>query len=144
MDRFALLTEFLERGIPFNKHLGIKAIILEKGHARLEIPFREEMIGDPMRPALHGGVLSTLADTAGGAAVFASVEDPRSRVSTIDLRIDYMRPAKLETLVGDAHIARIGNKVAVVDVRLFHPSQEGATLATGKGVYNISVAKKDS
>jgi uncharacterized protein (TIGR00369 family) len=114
------------------------------GFAALEIPFRPELVGDPLRPALHGGVLSALADAAGGAAVWTGLEDERARVSTIDLRIDYLRPAKLETVVAEAVVVRLGNRVGVADVRLFHPSAAGDTIATGKGVYNIMVKKEPS
>jgi uncharacterized protein (TIGR00369 family) len=141
--RPALLKQLMEEMIPFNRVLGLRVTLAEAGHARLEIPFREELIGDPQRPALHGGVLSALADTAGGAAVWTGTEDERARVSTIDLRMDYLRPGRLETIVADATIVRIGNRVGVADVRLYHPSNESETIATGKGVYNITVRKKD-
>jgi uncharacterized protein (TIGR00369 family) len=106
------------------------------------IPFRDELVGDPFRPALHGGVLSALADTAGGAAVWGSVPDPHSRISTIDLRIDYLRPARLEAIVADARVVRLGNRVGVVEVRMFHDATADVTFATGKAVYNVSPPKK--
>src|SRR5689334_3169644 len=89
-----LLKAVAEQYIPFNRFLGVEATHLERGRARMEIPFREELIGDWMRPALHGGVISMLADTAGGIAVWTALENPISRVSTIDLRVDYLRPGK--------------------------------------------------
>lgn len=132
----------MEQYIPFNKFLGMRVAEIDRGRVRLEIPFREELIGDPLRPALHGGVISTLADTCGGAAVWSTLDDPRMRVSTIDLRVDYLRPARLETLVSEGMIVRAGRRVGVVDIRLFHPSTPSETVATGKGVYNITVPKK--
>jgi uncharacterized protein (TIGR00369 family) len=132
----------MEEVIPFNRYLGLKVGGLRKGFARLEIPFRDEYVGDPLRPALHGGVLSMLADTAGGAAVWTGLEDERARVATIDLRLDYLRPARLETIVAEAHVVRVGNRVGVADVRLFHPSHESETVATGKGVYNVVIKKE--
>ncbi len=137
----AMLTQLVEEFIPFNKFLGMRVGSIKAGFARLEIPFRPELIGDPMRPALHGGVISTLADTAGGMAVWSGVDDERSRISTIDLRIDYLRPARLETLVAEATVVRHGNRVGVADVRLFHPDAEGETVATGKGVYSVRLVK---
>jgi len=136
------LKKLMETGIPFNRLLGIKLVTLEKGHARLEVPFRDELVGDPFRPALHGGVLSALADTAGGAAVWSAATDLRVRVSTIDLRVDYLRPARLEAIVADARVVRMGNRVGVVDVTLFHPTTEHETFATCKAVYNVSPPKK--
>jgi uncharacterized protein (TIGR00369 family) len=137
-----VLKQVMEEMIPFNRYLGVRVAEAGKGHCRLEIPFREELIGDPLRPALHGGVLSALADAAGGGAVWTGIEDDRARVSTIDLRIDYLRPAKLATIVADATLVRVGNRVGVADVRLFHPGHESETVATGKGVYNVTIKKE--
>ena len=97
-----------------------------------------------MRPAMHGGVISTMADVAGGMAVWTSLMDPHARVSTIDLRVDYLRPGRLATLVAEGHVVRTGNRVAVVDVRLFHAADEATTIATGKGVYNVKLVKQPS
>jgi uncharacterized protein (TIGR00369 family) len=137
----ATLTRLVEEFIPFNKFLGMRVGSIKKGFARLEIPFRPELIGDPLRPALHGGVISTLADTAGGMAVWSGVSDERSRVSTIDLRVDYLRPGRLENLVAEAVVVRHGKTVGVADVRLFHPGAESDTVATGKGVYSVRLVK---
>jgi uncharacterized protein (TIGR00369 family) len=82
-----LIREFMEQRIPFNQVLGVRVSHLAEGFARLEIPFRPELIGDPFRPAIHGGVLSTLIDTCGGAAAFTLITPPET-VSTIDLRVD--------------------------------------------------------
>lgn len=135
------LKQLMEEFIPFNKFLGIKVgRFLDHGLV-LELPFRSELIGDPMRPALHGGVMSTLADVAGGMAVWSGLKDPRARVSTIDMRIDYLRPGRLETICAEGHVVRAGNRVAVTDMRLWHPSAPDQTVATGKGVYNVTILK---
>jgi uncharacterized protein (TIGR00369 family) len=136
-----VLRDLTESFIPFNKFLGIKVGKLEPGCARLALPFRDEFVGDPLRPALHGGLIPTLADTAGGIAVWTQLRDVHSRVSTIDLRIDYLRPGRLETLLAEATVVRAGNRVGVVDIRLFHASDESETIATGKGVFNIAKVK---
>jgi uncharacterized protein (TIGR00369 family) len=131
----------MEELIPFNRFLGVKLAETRKGFARLEVPFRDELVGDPMRPALHGGVLSALGDAAGGAAVWAGMDDDNARISTIDLRIDYLRPARLVTLVAEASVVRLGNRVGVADVRIFNVGTEDDTVATVKAVYNITVKK---
>lgn len=135
------LRQMMESFIPFNAYLGVKASLIDDKELRLEIPFRPELVGDPIRPALHGGVLSALADACGGGAVWLGIEDTRARVSTIDLRIDYLRPAKLETIVAEARVVRLGNRVGVADVRLFNAPTPDITVATGKGVYNITVSR---
>jgi uncharacterized protein (TIGR00369 family) len=140
MDATAV-RQVLEELIPFNKVLGVRAVEIDRRHVRLEIPFRPELIGDPLRQAMHGGVMSALADTAGGCAVWSAVDEPRARVSTIDMRIDYLRPGKPETIACEANVVRLGKRVGVSDMRLFHPSAPADTIATGKGVYNIVVPK---
>jgi len=137
-----ILKQVMEEMIPFNRYLGVRLTDARSGFARLEVPFRDELVGDPLRPALHGGVLSALADAAGGAAVWTGLEDERARVSTIDLRIDYLRPARLLTMIAEATVVRLGNRVGVADVRMFHPDAETETVATGKGVYNITIKKE--
>jgi uncharacterized protein (TIGR00369 family) len=137
-----ILKQVMEELIPFNRYLGVRVAEVRRSFARLEIPFREELIGDPLRPALHGGVISALADAAGGAAVWTGIQDERARVSTIDLRIDYLRPARLVTIIAEATVVRLGNRVGVADVRLFHPDAEADTVATGKGVYNVTIKKE--
>lgn len=141
MDLSAL-KDVMNGFVPFNVFLGIRVTEMDRGRARLEVPFREEFIGDPVRRALHGGLISTLADTAGGAALWSMADEPHTRVSTIDLRVDYLRPGRPETLVAEAQVVRAGKRVGVVDVRLFHPSAPADTVATGKGVYNIVRGKK--
>ena len=64
------IRRFMEEHVPFNRHLGIQVDELRQGFARFFIPFRNEFIGDKRRPALHGGIISALIDTCGGAAVW--------------------------------------------------------------------------
>src|SRR5688572_3640100 len=81
--------------IPFNRFLGIELVAAQDGYCRLELPYRAEFIGDAGRPALHGGVISTLIDTCGGFAVWTRIALD-DRVSTIDLRVDYLAPGAAE------------------------------------------------
>jgi uncharacterized protein (TIGR00369 family) len=126
----------LQNVIPFNKLLGITVDDAREGWVRLSIPFRADLIGDASRPALHGGVISTLIDTCGGFAVWTTIRI-EDRVSTIDLRVDYLSPGAPETLIADGQVVRTGNRVGVVDVRVWQPSTPERTVATGKAVYNI-------
>jgi uncharacterized protein (TIGR00369 family) len=131
-----IVRNVIEKMVPFNTFLGIECTGIGPGYCRLELEFRPELIGDPVRRALHGGVISTLIDACGGAAVWSKVE-PADAVSTIDLRVDFLRPGGQERLVAEAHVVRLGGRVGVVDVRAFHPSVPERTIATGKGVYNV-------
>lgn len=139
-----ILKQVIEEYIPFNKVLGIQADRIERGSVRLSIPFREELIGDPLKRAIHGGVLSALADVAGGMATWSALEDPMARVSTIDLRVDYLRPGRPHTIIADGTIVRLGKRISVADVKLFHAGHESEPVATGKGVYAVKFVKAGS
>jgi len=131
-----LVIEFMEQSVRFNKFLGIKLLELKRGYALMELPFREDFIGDPFRPALHGGVITSLVDTCGGAAVW-SAADAMDRVSTVDLRIDYLRPGPLEDLRCEATVLRIGNRVGVTEMKVYAKTDPERIIASGKAVYNI-------
>ena len=135
-----ILRRVTEELIPFNKFLGVRVLVLEVGRVELLIPWREELLGDAMRPAMHGGVISTLADTAGGVCLWGALENPEARISTIDLRVDYLRPGRAEGLIAEARVVRVGRAVGVTEMSLFHALPSGARselVATGKGVYAI-------
>ncbi len=133
------VVQFMEEAIPFNAFLGVRVEHLEHGLCVLRLPWRGELVGDPFRPAVHGGVTATLIDTAGGAACFSLLERPTDRVSTVDMRVDYLRPGAGADLYCRGRVIRMGNRVAVTHTELFCgglDTPEGP-IATGSGVYNV-------
>ncbi len=139
-DYLDQVRELMREQIPFNKFLGLECTDLRPGFASLVLPFRQELVGDPWRPALHGGTISMLADTAGGAAVFTAAE-PGDRVSTIDLRVDYLRPGALTAIHADATVVRVGNRVGVARIQVWQDAEvEGQPrrlIAEATGVYSV-------
>jgi uncharacterized protein (TIGR00369 family) len=131
-----VLKQFLEEAIPFNRFLGIRVGDSAADWARLELPFREEFIGDPLRPALHGGLVSTLLDTCGGFAIWRRVET-EIRISTIDMRVDFLRPGGSDLLIAETRVVRVGNRVAVTDGIAYHPGGREDPVATCKAVYSV-------
>ena len=124
----------MEERVPFNRLLGIKGESVEVGRAVLSLAVRPEHVGDPQRQALHGGVVSALVDTAGGVAAWSALSTGQG-VSTVDLMVDYLEPARLAgPLVAEAELVRKGNRVCHVRVRV---TQDGLLVAEGRGVYNI-------
>lgn len=78
--------------IPLAQALGMRLERIGKGEAELAMDWNERFVGDPSTGVVHGGVVSTLLDTACGAAVLSQM-DGRGTTATLDLRIDYMRGA---------------------------------------------------
>lgn len=142
--RFAVLLDFFQNRIPFNTFLGIEVREVELGRVVLAVPWRPELIGDSGRKAVHGGVTSALSDTAGGAACFTLLDNPRDRLSTVDMRVDYLRPGPPTELLCEARVIRMGNRVGVARMEVFagevpglHDAARADAIATAQGVYNI-------
>jgi len=124
----------MEELVPFNRLLGMRGESASEGRCVLRLPVRGDLVGDPRRPAIHGGVLSTLIDTAGGVAAWSALGDDES-VSTVDLRVDYLEPAGMEgDLRVSAELVRKGNRVCHVRMEV---TQGAVVVAEGRGVYNI-------
>ncbi len=121
---------------PFLGFLGMEFESVEEGRVVMRVAFRRELIGNPELPALHGGVVSALLDTCGGAAVWTRIA-PEDRVSTVDLRVDYLRPGRPEDLFAEARVIRVGNRVGVTELRAWQPGTSGEPIAVGRGVYNV-------
>jgi len=120
--------------VPFNRLLGIQGESASAGACVLVLPVRPEFVGDFRRPALHGGVVSALIDTAGGVAAWSTL-GPDESVSTVDLTVDFLEPSGLAApLRAAAQLVRKGNRVCHVRVAV---TQDGKLVAEGRGVYNI-------
>jgi uncharacterized protein (TIGR00369 family) len=128
------LLRIMTEEVPFNRLLGIRGESAEPGRCVLALPVRAEHTGDPRRPALHGGVISALIDTAGGVAAWSALP-PGHSVSTVDLLVDYLEPGDVAgTLRAHAELVRRGNRVCHVRIRV---SQGEVLVAEGRAVYNI-------
>lgn len=129
------LRRFFEEGIPFNAHLGLRVEDLAPGRARMRLPFRPEWLGDPFRPALHGGAMAALLDSVGGLAVISRLK-PGEFCHTVDLRVDYLLPAEAADLVAEARIVRLGGRIAVVNVHGFQ-GDPARHVVDGKAVFSV-------
>lgn len=99
---------------PQAKALGMEVTRIEPARVWGKVPYREELIGDPETGVIAGGVITTFLDTLCGAAAVAAMEHPTT-VATIDLRIDYMRPATPQRdVLAEAHCYKLGRSVAFV------------------------------
>src|SRR5512139_1925803 len=80
-------------GVPHQAELGLRLLDFAPGTVVLELPYHDRLVGNPETGVLHGGVITTLIDSACGGAVIGALWKP-TRVATLDLRIDYLRPAE--------------------------------------------------
>lgn len=142
------LKEIFEERILFNRVLGLKVTSLRPEGVTGRIDMKQELIGHFAYQRLHGGVISASLDAIGGLAVMAAIgarhmdETPLQRLhrfaklGTIDLRIDYLRPAISSRFELAAEVLRLGSRVA--SVRMEFRDAQARLLSTGSAAYIVS------
>ncbi len=86
------LFELFTEAVPHHRELGFEIVSAENATGVARIPYREDLVGNPETGVLHGGVVTSLLDSTGGIAVLAAMKEPKL-IATLDLRIDYLKPA---------------------------------------------------
>jgi uncharacterized protein (TIGR00369 family) len=92
----AAFREIAERMVevtPQAAALGMRFISVSLARGSLEVPWREDLVGDPDTGVIAGGVVTTLLDHTCGLAMAAAAGSEPFSTATLDLRIDYMRAA---------------------------------------------------
>ena len=115
---------------PFMRFLGLQLVRATEGSVEIRLPFRDEFLRSDGSDWLHGGVVSAFADIVGDYAVITKTG---AGVPTIDLRVDYLRPARRGDLVGTGRTLRVGRTVSVADVEI--RDSQGTVVAVGRAVY---------
>ncbi len=94
---------------------GIAGEITEVGLvARARVPYGPDIIGDPDTGIVHGGVITALLDHTCGIAVMGRLTEPLP-IATLDLRIDYMKPAKPgEAIIAECECVKVTHEIAFV------------------------------
>lgn len=144
----ALLTELMEEKIVFNASLGLKVTSIKPEAVEGRIDMQPSLVGHYAYNRVHGGVVSAALDAMAGLAILAAAgarhmdEPPQKRLErfaklgTIDLRIDYLRPAIGEFFILKAEVLRLGSRVA--STRMSFHGPDGTLMSTGAGAYIVS------
>lgn len=143
-----LLQKIFEEHVPFNRLLGLKLASLDPKAPKLRFDMRPELIGNPKRQILHGGVISSVLDVmagvvihialleqSGGAPVDAEGRPQFPNIGTIDLRVDYLRPGRGAYFVATGRVVRMGKRIAVAHMEL--ENDAGEQIATGSAAYVV-------
>lgn len=142
------IRDLFEHKIVFNEYLGFTMGEYSPGSVSIAFEMRPELIGHFMHGRLHGGVISSVLDAAGGLAVIWAIAElyasesaeqvlERFRMlATIDIRIDYLRPGIGEKFIADASVVRLGRRIAATQSVL--RSDSGREIASASGAYIVS------
>jgi uncharacterized protein (TIGR00369 family) len=123
-------------GSPFIHLLKMRAVSLDREAQKvvIDMPIAPAFERHPGTGQFHGGVIASLIDVAGD---FALVILLGGGVPTINLRVDYLRPAGGETLTATAWVRRAGRTIGVVDIDVTDTA--GRLVAIGRGCYAMTV-----
>ncbi len=129
--RIRFARQFVE-ALPHAAALGMVCEDVGDGMAVLSMPYDEKLVGDPKTGVLHGGAISALMDTCGGAAVLLHPNAPGG-TATLDLRIDYMRSAQPgQTIRAEAMCYHMTRTVAFVRAVAMDEARDNpVAMATG-------------
>jgi len=142
-----ILHELYERKIPFNKVLGLKIESLKMEDVRMRFEMKDAFVGNYVQGILHGGVISAVLDTTGGLTASLGVLQKMkghtaeeigkslTKIGTIDLRIDYLRPGKGNYFISTGSIMRAGRRVSVTRMELYN--DRDILIAVGTGTYIV-------
>lgn len=137
----------LMHGLPFSKALGMRLHAAAHGVAILSVPYDPAQIGDPRTGVMHGGVITALLDTACGSAVMAASTDGRGSLratATLDLRIDYMRPARPNhRVIARAECYRLTRAIGFARAVAFQEAAAGGeVVASAAGAFILDRPEK--
>lgn len=127
-QKIMAIRQFLDM-MPSNKIFGLEILEFNAESLLLKVPFKEEFIGDFAQRRWHGGILASIADSAGGMMGALTFESYNDRINTIDMRVDYLHRTHDVAIYAKATIIKSGKRIVVVDVDLYHENQKIHTTA---------------
>lgn len=137
-----LVETIVRRGIPFCGELNVRVVAVGKGIATLGLPYDERLIGDPETGVLAGGVVTSLIDTACGMAVFSALGEVLG-IATLDLRIDYLKPAAArKEVLATAECYKLTRTVAFIRGHAFHADSPDDWIATCASTFMVGSSEQ--
>lgn len=131
------LMDSIARYVPHNQALGIRFVSSAPGHVIMALPYDPKLVGNPDTGVIHGGAITALLDGTCGVAVFERVGQPVP-IATLDLRIDYLRPATPgREVLARAECFRVTRNIAFVRCEAFHEGNQAEGVAVANGTFIV-------
>jgi uncharacterized protein (TIGR00369 family) len=122
--------------VPHARRLGMIVVDIQPQQSWIKVPYSADLVGNLDTGVVHGGVITTLLDQCGGSSVMVSLEEPLS-IATLDLRIDYMKPATPGLdIIGYSHCYKLTRNVAFTRGVAYHERPD-EPIATAVGTFML-------
>ena len=127
----------IARKVGHGRALGLEYRDSGENWAELALPWRQELVGVPETGVLASGAIVSLIDTASGTSIWVA-RDKFTPIVTVDLRIDYLRPAaKGETIVARCECVKLTRRIAFVR-GVAHGGDEDRPIALSAATFMIN------
>lgn len=138
------LTELFAK-IPFNQFMGLEISHADHEHVAMQFKMKRELVGNFLLGILHGGVISTALDMAGGLLAMSNSlnrhsDQPLSEISkligktsTVDLHVNYINPGLGEIFTANATLLKAGNRLCFTRMEL--SNEKSILIAIANGTY---------
>jgi len=123
-ENIGMMKDVLVSHVPFAKAIGMEILDAQEGKAWMRVPYDKKLIGNPDTGVIHGGVITSTLDNVSGVAVQLALPE-RMAIATLDLRIDYMKPATAgKDLTAFAECYKVTRNIAFVRGTAYHTDIE--------------------
>jgi uncharacterized protein (TIGR00369 family) len=127
--------ESLLRESAYHQFLDIRLEQVTEEFIVVRLPQNNIFVSGQEPGYIHGGIIATLIDIAGYFSVFRKLNIP---TPTIDLRVDYLRPARSGDLLARASVIKLGRMVSVAEISV--TDEDGKQVAIGRGLFSSKQA----
>ena len=119
------MNESITEVPPYGRAIGMSVHEISGTRLTVKVPYAPHLVGDPDTGVIHGGVITAALDNASGWAVRVSNDwTEEMSMATLDLRIDYMKPATPHVdLLVTAECYKHTKSIAFVRAVAFHDSE---------------------
>lgn len=123
---------------PFHRWLGMRVRSASADSIEIEVPWRDEIVSNPDRRTIHGGVLAGMLDAT---AAYAITTRLRRSVPTVDMRTDFHAVAESGgTLTVHGKVVSLGRTLGTADATVF--DSKGVLVASARATYFVAERKK--
>jgi uncharacterized protein (TIGR00369 family) len=136
------LADRMAGGTPQSQALGFQFVSVSRGRGSMSVPWREDLVGDPDTQVIAGGVVTSLLDHTCGLAISAAAASGNPfGTATLDLRIDYMRPARPRAgITAEAHCYKLTRTIGFVRAEAWDEDRSDP-VATAQAAFVINTPR---